>query len=574
MQSSKNKFILTITILLIVSFMATTLLSYFVARHSLSSQTSKNSLPLVIDIIHTEIKHNFIYPIYISSIMANDSFVENWINSGEKDSSEIEKYLRGILKNDGIFTSFFISEKTKRYYHPNKIERYISEDNPDENWYFKARSVKKNYDIVISEDEVSNSRLTIFINHKVVDKNGKFLGIIGVGFSLDYAIKLIIQYRKKYHKKIYFLNMNGNIILSEKNLDKTLKMDSLKPYLQQILKSQHNSIIYEIKEDRIFLNSKFIKELNWHLIVEENESATQTSIKQTLFINIIGALIISIIIIYLIQFSFKSYQIKIEKINSSLSKLVKDEVSTRVKIMKEKKEQETLLIQQSKIAELGEMMGAIIHQWKHPLNTIGLLSSQIGLFNAKRKKPNKELEIVESQIMEKLNFMNDTLNDFHNFFKPSKEKELFSPCYIIKKVKEMFKGQFGDSNVNVIIYPHKCFKSIGYPTEFMHVILNIFNNSKDNFINKKQIDGTIECFFEIKDDIGFIYIRDNGGGVSKSLLPDKLFKSYVSTKGKKNMGFGLYISKNIIENRMGGKIWAHNIEKGVEFTIELKINST
>ena len=103
------------------------------------------------------------------------------------------------------------------------------------------------------------------------------------------------------------------------------------------------------------------------------------------------------------------------------------------------------------------------------------------------------------------------------------------------------------------------------------MVLNIFTNAKDVFVSQKRTDGKIECFFSQKGEIGTIRIRDNGGGIPQDLLPDKIFEEHVSTKGDKGSGIGLSICRSIIEQHMGGRIWAHNVDDGAEFVIELPI---
>ena len=175
--------------------------------------------------------------------------------------------------------------------------------------------------------------------------------------------------------------------------------------------------------------------------------------------------------------------------------------------------------------------------------------------------------------MGQVEFMAQTVNDFREFFKPTKEKKEFLVSEIVNKVYELIKNQFDKTGVTVDIQENPHFNVFGYPNEFKHVILNILNNARDVF-EEKKIPGHIQVNFITDTETGTIFIRDNGGGIPETFLPDRLFEPYVSSKGDKGTGIGLQIAKTIIEKNMGGKISAHNVEGGAEFVISLPLHNT
>lgn len=239
--------------------------------------------------------------------------------------------------------------------------------------------------------------------------------------------------------------------------------------------------------------------------------------------------------------------------------------------IEEYEKQKTILNQQAKMAAVGEMMAAIAHQWKQPLNVISMSAQQIEYMTRRDDIDFDKLKNASDNIVSKIDFMSETIDDFRNFYIPSKKKQMFVVCASIKVIERLFKGVFEKANIQLNIHSHDHFQVYGYPNEFQQVILNILNNARDIFIERKIDGGKIDCFFEKTDSKGIIRLRDNGGGLSLELLPDKLFDIYVSTKEKSGEGFGLYISKVIIEDRMHGKLWAHNVECGAEFVIELPL---
>lgn len=257
----------------------------------------------------------------------------------------------------------------------------------------------------------------------------------------------------------------------------------------------------------------------------------------------------------------KNLESQLSDLTENLKAEVEREVAARQK-------QEQLLIQQSKMALMGEMIGVIAHQLKQPLNTMYLCAYEI-TFPEEGKNKKEHYEIIQNNIIDQVNYMDETINNFRNFFKPSTEKVLFSVCDMTKDVYSLVCGKFKSLDVQFLINDHDCFEIFGLQNELKQVLLNIFSNSFDVFEEREIKNRRIELDFEKLEDFAVIRIRDNGGGIPEHLLPDGLFMQYISTKGDRGTGIGLQISKVIVEEKFNGKIWARNFENGAEFTIEL-----
>ena len=258
--------------------------------------------------------------------------------------------------------------------------------------------------------------------------------------------------------------------------------------------------------------------------------------------------------------------IKYEKtLNENLERKVEEEVSKR-------RDQEQLLIQQSKLASMGEMIGNIAHQWRQPLNALGLILQNI--------KFSYDMEELDDEFMDKsiekansiTTKMSTTIDDFRNFYVPNKSKELFILDEAIERTISLIDSTYKNYEIE-LIKNNQCkdIRIFGYEGEFSQVILNILTNAKDALIencveNKKVI-------IDVSQENNFINIsiKDNAKGISLEII-DKIFEPYFSTKEEgKGSGIGLYMSKTIIENNMDGKIVVNNIENGVEFLIKIKI---
>lgn len=316
MKSSRLKFIVVLSALLITGFAATSLVSFLVARNSLSDQIAESSLPLTSDTIYSEIQRDLLRPIFISTLMANDTFVRDWVLDGEKEPERIEKYLRSIQERYGTFTSFFISERTRRYYHSSGAERYVRTDNPEDGWYFHARDLTADFEVNIDADEMTHGTLTVFINHRVFDYQGKFIGITGVGLSIDTVKRLIETYRKRYGRRVYFVDREGQVVLHGADYDGPLSIrdaPSLAPHATKILTSPGVTLSYERAGATVYLNSRLVDDFGWYLLVEEEENLANSPIMHTLFGNLAGALAITMVVLLLAHLTLGGYQRRLEE---------------------------------------------------------------------------------------------------------------------------------------------------------------------------------------------------------------------------------------------------------------------
>ncbi len=262
----------------------------------------------------------------------------------------------------------------------------------------------------------------------------------------------------------------------------------------------------------------------------------------------------------------KTLEEKLKNINIKLNERVEQEVAQKINLAREKEQQEHLLIQQSKMAAIGEMVWVIAHQWKQPLNAIAFLAQTI---EDVKEQPELGGEI-EKGILDQILFMNQTINDFRSFFSPVKTKQPFCLQKEIEGILELLNSMLYAENIEVKIKKKKALKQvIGYANEFKHVVLNILTNARDacriNNVNNPQLTIT----FEEDGEKVRASIADNCGGIPTEFLPDTLFEPKFTTKGEDGSGIGLYISKIIIEKNMDGKIVANNKGKGAEFLIEL-----
>ncbi len=253
-----------------------------------------------------------------------------------------------------------------------------------------------------------------------------------------------------------------------------------------------------------------------------------------------------------------------ENVFMSLANITKEK-----ELQEESLKKDRLLIQQSKMAAVGEVIAAISYQWKQPLSLIALIAQNMRDMYEYEKITAKELDELEDKMMDNISIISKTIDDFRDFFKPSKKKMPFSVVGAIKDTYTMTKLQFDKLKIDIDIRCEKELFAFGYKNDFRLVVLNILNNTKDVIEKKVITDGKIEI--EVKKEEGKLTItfEDNAGGIDENLLPDKLFEAYSTTKKSDGTGIGLYMSKSIIEDAMNGSIEAKNSNKGAVFKITI-----
>ena len=246
-------------------------------------------------------------------------------------------------------------------------------------------------------------------------------------------------------------------------------------------------------------------------------------------------------------------------------------------------EQQKMLIQQSKLAAMGEMISAIAHQWRQPLNAVGVLSQEIQLKYQYDKLSKKDLNNLSEEIQEYLEYMSKTIDDFRDFFKPSKEIKNFDVVQVIHSALNIVGKQLENHNIEftldvkcsdkTIEDPSKAYVISGYESQFKQVIINLINNAKEaieEYAKKVTLtQKTIHIDILRETQNLTITVTDNGGGIPLKIL-DKIFEPYISTKEEQQgTGLGLYMSKLIIERNMLGQLRASNTPSGAKFEIAL-----
>ena len=225
--------------------------------------------------------------------------------------------------------------------------------------------------------------------------------------------------------------------------------------------------------------------------------------------------------------------------------------------IKKNREKDTMLAQQAKMAAMGEMLENIAHQWRQPLSSISTISTGIKI-QYEYAEVNKE-EVIKSMntIATTTKYLSQTIDDFRDYFNPQKVPTYFNLKNIFEKVSDLLEPQLHLKNIQLIKDIDDVY-IFGMENEFLQVIINLLNNSKDEFEKKEFEKKYIFIDTKVEEDEITVIIKDNAGGIDEKII-DKIFEPYFTTKIKsKGTGIGLYMSKQIIEKHMKGLIRVSN----------------
>jgi len=251
---------------------------------------------------------------------------------------------------------------------------------------------------------------------------------------------------------------------------------------------------------------------------------------------------------------------ELKRLNEDLESIVQEKTDDNIKQLE-------ALQQQSKLASMGEMIGAIAHQWRQPLNELSIAIQNLKYDYEDGEIDEKYLDDFIHSTKQVIKFMSDTIDDFRNFYRLDKTKELFNVKESVETTISIQKAQLDNNNIEIELIGED-FEVNGYKNEFGQVLLNLINNAKDVLLENKVENAKI--VIELKDNT--LILRDNGGGIPEEIL-DRIFEPYFTTKEQgKGTGMGLYMSKMIIEENIKAKLSVANVAGGAEFRIDFNEN--
>lgn len=317
--SRKYRLIIILSLLLITAFLSVSFFNYRTATTSIRTEIVNSSLPLLRENIYSEIQKILTPPINIASLMANDSFLKNWALEGETDEREIFQFLNGIRQKYGYFSAFFVSANTGKYYHYDGVLKTISPQDDHDVWYYNFVATGKTYELDVDSDQASNNKLTMFINFRLEDFSGNLLGVTGVGLEMENFSGFLSEKQKKYDRRIYLTDRSGVVqahpdtsLIESANINTT---PGIKKEARLLLSAKDDPVdsVYDTEHGRVLVTSRYVPEIDWFLLVEQDEDSAMADPRHTLWRTLLMGLVTSLVIITLTTLTINSYQKRLER---------------------------------------------------------------------------------------------------------------------------------------------------------------------------------------------------------------------------------------------------------------------
>jgi signal transduction histidine kinase len=480
----------------------------------------------------------------------------------DKDGQEIIRLDRKEIGNEPIL----IDKKNLQ----NKSERY----------YYKACCS-------IDKDEVWFSKIDLNVEHKKIEKPIKPVIRVAqqVHASESFEGFIIINIFMKPYLQTLTESSVFDVYLVDKEGYFLKHKDHTKDWARYLGNTHNITDEFEItkqailsstqefnKEKRYFIQPLSYNKYNdYRLVYFENAkkiAKTKALVKKRVLFTILYAILIAIPFAYIASSPAKKiYQSLYTKSNditelaNNLEKRVEEE-------MEKNRIKDRILENQAKLAALGEMIGNIAHQWRHPITRVSLILQNMKTFKSLGKLSDEQFNTYINSTLEQMDYMSQTIDDFKNFYIPDKEISTFNVKQSIKDTYKIIGGSIKHDGIKIIVDVQENFSIKGYKNQFSQVILNIMHNAREALEDKSVKSPYIKITLFEDENINKVTIEDNAGGINIDTI-DKVFDAYFTTKEKSGTGIGLYMSRMIVVENFSGKLYAKNTPDGAIFTIEL-----
>ncbi|WP_293914747.1 diguanylate cyclase [Deinococcus sp.] len=321
----KNRLVLWLSLIVALGFLSTSLLGYLAARGTIRGNLTKRELPLTGDSVYSEVQRELVRPVSVSKQMAQDTFLRDWVTGGERDVGQISRYLARIQAQFGTNTSFFVSEATRRYYSGKGVAQTVRETDPRARWYFRVKAMQGDYELNVDPDLVNRNTMTVFINYRLLGDEGRFLGVTGVGVTINTLRALLGRLETRYGQQVYFVSKSGEVVLSSlqaSGLPERSRRGSIRtlPGLSEIAAQvlagagQPITTSYHLGRSTVQVNSRFVPELGWYLVVEQDEAGAVAPFLRLLGINLAVGVLATLLVLGLTMLTVGRFQRRLEEL--------------------------------------------------------------------------------------------------------------------------------------------------------------------------------------------------------------------------------------------------------------------
>jgi signal transduction histidine kinase len=499
-----------------------------------------------------------------------------------------------ILFLTTILYWIYIEEHSKNSYnYINKIGEMKLIDKEIDNLLFDRRNLK-NSEIVVHKIKLLERKIEFFtdyINSETFFSSDKDLKSSLSSFidrfhqKRDFA-NGILKEKVELYALIKFIaeqSYSTNLIEIEREIQKNLisyisiggkysDLVSLQNSVKNFTEKKKRSIFIQTVEvfikdsieiEQLYLDistNTLFKELSYleELLIRKFRDEDRFSNYMFYFLVLLSMVFLSSLVFLFIR--DKKLQEELNYLNRSLHQKVEKEVQKN-------REKDKLIMQQAKLASLGEMIGNIAHQWRQPLNTLGIIIQDIENAYHFGDLDSEYIEKNSSDAMDQIHYMSSTIDDFRNFFRADGADEVFSVIKAINNSLAITKSSLENKNIRLIKDIRDDLKIKGSKNQYIQVVINIIKNGQDVLIDNRIESPYIKISLREESGKSILSIEDNGGGIPPEIM-EKIFEPYFTTKHQSvGTGLGLYMSKTIIERNLKGQLRVENLKSGAKFSI-------
>lgn len=456
------------------------------------------------------------------------------------------------------YKSQILQNKANRYYFRN-----VSKMKKNDVWF-------SNIDLNIEHGKIQKPYKPVVRVGTPMIIGGKFKGILIINIFME---ELLESITKSALYDIYLSDSQG-FYLKHKNDEFNWSFYNTKRKINEDfdfdvinnIRKNINSFVYN---NKIYVQALNLDHQKINMIMVEKEESKQKvkNNNNTMIVTIlIFATIMSLLFTWLftrkLEILFELVVKQADKLHDLATNLDKKVTLKTLEVAKK----DRLLQNQSKLAELGDMIGNIAHQWRHPLTRLSLSLQNLRAYKNKNKMTDELFDEAMNTSLYQIEFMSNTIDNFKNFYKKDEKKSQFIVREAIDNVLNIIGAILEHKNIKLNINCHEKVFLYGNKNEFSQVLMNLIINAKDAIDINNIENGEINIAIKKQEEQVRIDVCDNAKGVPSCMM-DEIFTPYFTTKEDKGTGIGLYLSKAIIEDKMNGKLSVRNNEHGAVFTI-------
>ncbi|NOR57498.1 MAG: histidine kinase [Sulfurimonas sp.] len=474
------------------------------------------------------------------------------------EGSEIIRVERESYKSEPVFVEDSkLQNKKHRYYF-----KQVNELFEDEVWYSKI-------DLNIEHQKIQKPikpvlRVGIPVVRKSIRK-----GILIINVFMNDFLKTLIM---SSEHDVFLMDKDNYIIVStlnNKNWSRYLNIDSdLENEFEiddlKAIRAEKNYISNNVYSDRLnFNNGEDIK-----IILRSKREALEAILSEnstTLLMVMFSILLLSIPLALVLSKVPIRLQTELKNLNTYLESRIEKAILVH-------KQEQKYLLQQNKLANLGEMLSMIAHQWRQPLASISAISGTLTIDIMMDKYNGDFFKKRLESIGELSTHLSSTIDDFRSFFKENKEPQSITLKEIVDGALQIIGPTLGAKNISINVDIEDNIRVNTYVNEVKQVLLNILKNAEDALVEQNDKDLKVWISAELDKKFAHLNVQDNAGGIPEDII-ETIFEPYFTTKSAKDgTGLGLYMSKTIIEEHCNGKLSVVNSEDGAKFIISLPLN--